>query len=498
MIFFIVEDEYWALLELKTLLKKYQNEHTIYFYDNGEDACEEVPIYKPDLIVTDITMPGMDGLKLVQKVKGMDPKIKCILLTVHDTFDYAKKGIQLGVVDYLLKPIKKEALYKVMDHTIDDIKKNKQDMAEKEVWAINHLLLQPLRKSNHDLETFERQPLFLVYLLFGNWNAPVSGDHLNMDVTEFKREVGISLETWLLPLDQQRKLVLIAGENDQYFIDFVLSSLFRYFKGKEQVHISYIKKNEDHRLSEAYHQVHQLLDKYKRFGESSIIINDQENQKDISMFWTTVRVIERQIQQGELASINLQIKILIKQIKERRISQRQLFRFLSDMYYALIYKLQQTTNSIIQMNGIEETFAKLDCFVTFEELEDWMGELITRIAEAFSSGGIAPKHLIPKVRDWIEKSFADNITFQQFADEHHVSVSYLSREFKQQTKMTFSEYLMNYRIRKAQELFENGVERTVDVGSLVGYHDPKHFRMVFKRITGMTPREYKKRIKTNL
>lgn len=498
MIFFIVEDEYWALLELKTLLKKYQNDHQIYFYDNGLDAFDGLPLHRPDLILTDITMPGMDGLKLVQEAKKMNPLIRCILLTVHDTFDYAQKGIQLGVEDYLLKPVKRESLYEVVDRTITDIEKSKQEIMEKQIWSINHLLFKPIEENQYDLETFEKQSFFLVYILFGNWRAPVNNEDLQLNMTELQREIGLDKENWLLSLDQQRKILLISCEDETYFIDTVIPKLFHYYSSKGQVHISYSKKGEDDRLSETYDHAHHLMDKYKRFGESSIIIDSQKDQREISDFWVTVRMIERLIRRGEVASVTLQINTLIKLIRELRISQRQLFRFLLDMYYAIIYKLQQSTNSIIEMNEIDESFANLDSLVTFEELEDWMEKLITRIAEVYLPEDIAPKHLIPKVRKWIEDSFADNITFQQFADEHHVSLSYLSREFKQQTKMTFSQYLMNYRIQKAQELFENGTDRTIDVGALVGYSDPKHFRMVFKRITGVTPSEYKKRMKIKL
>ncbi len=180
------------------------------------------------------------------------------------------------------------------------------------------------------------------------------------------------------------------------------------------------------------------------------------------------------------------------QLEKTKLSQKQLFRFLIDMYYAIIYKLQQSTSKEIRINESNDYFDQLETFTTFEQIKEWLNDLLNEIGKVTSHQDIAPKHLIPLVQSWINDSYSQNITFQQFADEHHVSVSYLSREFKEQTSMTFSEYLSNIRIDKAKKFFDKGMERTAEVGGLVGYQDPKHFRTVFKRITGITPKDYKK------
>src|SRR5690606_7475575 len=111
-----------------------------------------------------------------------------------DTFDYAQKGIQLGVEDYLLKPVKRESLYEVVDRTITDIEKSKQEIMEKQIWSINHLLFKPIEENQYDLETFEKQSFFLVYILFGNWRAPVNNEDLQLNMTELQREIGLDKE----------------------------------------------------------------------------------------------------------------------------------------------------------------------------------------------------------------------------------------------------------------------------------------------------------------
>ncbi|MGN8647331.1 response regulator transcription factor [Gracilibacillus sp. HCP3S3_G5_1] len=488
---FVVEDEYWALLELQTLLKKYESNHRICYFDNGEDALKQLEEKPPDLIITDITMPGMNGLELIEKVKLLDDRIECILLTVHDTFEYAKKGIQLGVADYILKPIKKEALFATIDKRLAMIAERKQEETEKQHWSINKLLFHSIEQNNFDMERFHHQPFLLIYLLVGNWKAPTTLP-ISIQLEELEMLLNQEEKCWLLSIDEQRKVILISNSNSRALKDFPVKDIYQYLCRFGQIHICSLLKDQNTSLSACYHEAELLMDKYKLFGDSTILCqHNRYEEKDIHHLWSNVRILENKMRDSQFASIPILINDLISLIERERMPQKQLFRFLVDMYYAIIYKIQQSTSNVIKINDINEYFDQLETFVTFDQLNNWLTNLMNKIAKITSHPHIAPKHLIPKVKEWIEESYASNITFQQFADEHHVSLSYLSREFKEQTNMTFSEYLTNVRIKKAKELFDRGMKKTVEVGALVGYNDPKHFRSVFKRVTGKTPKEYK-------
>src|SRR5262249_53012113 len=105
-----------------------------------------------------------------------------------------------------------------------------------------------------------------------------------------------------------------------------------------------------------------------------------------------------------------------------------------------------------------------------------------------------PKGLIPVLLCHIHNQYQSVISLQQFAAEHHVSLGYLSRLFKIHTGMTFSEYIVDYRIRKAKELLGLGVDRLQEVSRLVGYEDAKHFSLLFKKVVGESPMAYAKRL----
>lgn len=481
---FIVEDEYWALEELKALLDKYQKDHYLFFYEDGEEAYKNALLHSPDLIITDITMPVMDGIELISKVKEVHPNTECVLLTVHDTFDYAKKAIELGVSDYLLKPVKREALDSMMDRLLSKISEKKMQELTKQLWSINQLIV---NQNENDMEVFNKEELLVTYLVIGNWQAPLMQEEEKVlqELNEFSKQT----EGWLVSLDEQRILLL---HNDEALNILDIKQLFNKWIERSQLHVCCLKKRKHQRLVDAYQQAHQLMNQHKMFGSSTFITkNQQEVNTDMGSLWDYVRVIEKSLRDREYASIDKQLNILADQIKSLQPTQRKLRQFLLDMYYAIVFKLEQFTSEVIKVQHIDNHFTKIDTLLTFRDLRAWLKTLIDLIIPSLLDEKLAPKQLIPKVKEFIEKNYADNITFQQFARDHHVSLSYLSREFKKQTNMNFSEYLTNYRIEKAKELFDNGFSKTVEVGILVGYQDPKHFRSVFKKMTNMSPKEYK-------
>lgn len=488
---FIVEDEYWALLELQTLLKKYESKHHMYYFENGEDALEALEEQPPDLVITDITMPGINGLELIEKVKSFDERTECILLTVHDTFEYAKRGIQLGVADYVLKPIKKDALYDTIDVRLKVIEERKREETEKQHWSINKLLFQSVEENNFDMESFDNQSFVLIYLLVSNWKATVSSS-MSIEMKNMEDLIERDEICWFLSIDAQRKVLLISNPNQKYLMDFPLADIYQELYRFGQIHVCSLLKSADVSLNACFHEAEQLMDRHKLFGETTIL--DQHNltsEKELQGLWSIVRIIENKIKENQFASIPRQINDLVELIEKEKILQKQLFQFLLDMYYAIIYKLQQSTSNVIKIVEGDRYFDQLESLETFDQLKNWLINLLNEIVKVTPHHDVAPKHLIPMIKTWIANFHSTNITFQQFADEHHVSVSYLSREFKEQTAMTFSEYLTDVRITKAKELFDKGMERTAEVGALVGYQDPKHFRTVFKKVTGMTPKDYK-------
>lgn len=491
LVIFVVEDEHWALKEMVELLKIYEHQHRIFAFENGMDALAKMEEVIPDLLITDITMPGMTGLELIDSSLNIDPSVKSIILSVHDEFEYARKGIALGVLDYLLKPVKLNSLYEAIDRSLEKIKSEKAELQQHHQWSINQLLFSST--PNHSsMNEYEKRPFAVTYLLLENWRASRGWNTLNVDNQTIKEyfQDHMKSEVTILTIDSQRKLLLTPyHSSSKAQLRSMMMGFYQFMNNYGMIHVSFGLKETNMSLRKAFDDVHKRLEKNILFGQSSFVDQDLTNEdRDMTEIWMKIRILEVSIRNGDLHKVQKQVSEIINEMADKRITLKQLSLLITNMYYAIIYKLTNQSFIVEQSNVNLDLLSEIS---SYKELEEWLVEMLSKLRDHHTSRELSPKNLIPKVIDWIKHSYKDNITFQQFADDHHVSLSYLSREFKEQIGITFSEYLMEFRVDKAIKYFEEGLERPSEVGFLVGYQDPKHFRTVFKKVTGMTPREFK-------
>ena len=118
---YIADDEVWITLGLKKLLEKIDvDSWVVGTANNGLTAKEEIAMFKPDVVFTDIRMPGLSGLDLLQAIPGVSPDSKVVIITGYAEFSYAQEAVQHHAYDYLLKPIKEEDLTRVMTAILND------------------------------------------------------------------------------------------------------------------------------------------------------------------------------------------------------------------------------------------------------------------------------------------------------------------------------------------------------------------------------------------
>lgn len=502
---FVVEDESWALAELAELFKKYETEHNVYTFSNGDDALAAAKHTRPHLLVTDITMPGISGLELIRCFIQIDPFIKCLILSVHDQFEYARQGLKMGVVDYLLKPVKKDVLYQAVDKMIAMIEAEEREREERMTWSIARALLSSSDVDEDMLCRLQTRPYFLIYFLYRNWNSEEGRSKSKwnwsrlksfMQDTSFLHHSFDGVEVIGIDLDLQRRLLLIpAIEEHKQSVLMKLRNLYEEMSKEDTIHIGYALKRENDELYDTFELLHDRMEHHVKFGQSTWIEPDVHPPDiDLADLWDKVKRIPQFIQQGQFHLARDMNNCIVDELKKRGITTRQLVQFASNFYYALNYKLQENLDMGVDIKEADEDFRMIRSFYQFDQFQGWTERLLYRLYETYGPADVAPKNLIPRVIQWIHQNYAEPITLQKFANDHHISLSYLSREFKAQTGETFTEYLMRYRVEKAKDLLAEGIGRIGEVASMVGYEDPKHFRLLFRKLVGMSPQKYQKQV----
>lgn len=493
---FLVEDERWALAELESLFKRYEPQHRVLAFENGEDALEAAKSIVPHLVLTDITMPGMDGVELLAELGRCHPDAKGIILSVHDDFAYAQRGMQTGVTDYLLKPVRKETLYRVVDRMLARIEEESRSRSDRAEWSLLQRLLSADAQERGEPAAAEQPQMFMALLLLENWASPLTWKDAGLKASDILAHFGSGLngesDSHCVTIDCRRRILLLPAydEASTKSIKIRLQSFFQYVESRGiLLHVSFGMKKERESLNRSFVRLSKQLEEHLRIGVPTWAAPDTKPAvPDIGEIWVKVRALQAQIKAGDIARGRDTVSRIVKGLQCKGVTQKQLSQFASDLFYSLKFNLQSES-----VARLPEDMSLLNEAIDYEPITEWLTAAVFVIAGKCESKEQKPKGLVPVMMNWIHANYQGDLSLQQFASEHHVSLGHLSRLFKSQTGYTFSDYLIGYRIGKAKELLADGTSRPSEVGELVGYEDAKHFSYLFKRITGETPTAYTKR-----
>ncbi|MBE1442520.1 response regulator [Paenibacillus sp. OAS669] len=497
---FVVEDERWALAELEQMmLAKYGTRHRIHAFDNGDDALTAAGRQRPSLVLTDINMPGIDGLELIEELAKLDSSIKCIILSVHDEFEYARQSMRFGVGEYLLKPVKKEALFQAIDHALVHIEEERRRRSEWFAGSLAQMLLsEEVRLERAEIEREVNRSVYgMVLLSIGSKDTPPIWRQVDQEIHSLEQQlqyVGDPERTVVsVDLDARHRLLLLPMlPAEESLLRSALSHLFDRLKRlPAHLQMAFAVKKEKEPVRSLFLQMKQCIEEQAVFGMSAYLIPGMKRQEaDLLKVWDKVRAMDVHYRKGDLLKGHQVLDCIIEELTQKRVTRHQLKLFVQDMLFSLHYRLAASSGGLVSWTDWQEDLRSLNGCSSYAELTQWLQEKLVDLYCGHESQDENPKGLVPMLLQHIHQHYQNNISLQQFACDHHISLGYLSRMFKSQTGTTFSEYITGYRIRKAKELLSGGVDRLQEVSQLVGYEDTKHFSALFKKYVGQTPMAY--------
>jgi len=370
---------------------------------DGEMALSLMQEIQPDILITDVRMPFMDGIELSRNAKKTMPWIKIIILSGHDEFEYAKQAIAIGVEDYLLKPVTSEDLMETLSEIAERIEdekeklKNVEELIESTRKIKIERLISDLLYGTADIDDALR--------LAEELKLPIVGENYLVMYIEFKRSFNGDFNFSYNASDCAIG-VLSGWENAIYFnqgADRVVCVL----KGPERSALE----------EEAY---------------------------------TCAQAVKYEVERNGPCLVAVAIGPIVSDIKEwpRSLAAADALRR---------HLLSIGRNQIVS-----------------------------------AATGSKNKEIIIKAQEYIRNNFADtDISLNSVANEVNLSPNHFSTIFSQETGETFISYTTRLRIEHAKVLLRTTQMRTSDIGYEIGYNDTKYFCFVFKKHTGMTPKEFR-------
>lgn len=502
---------------------------------DGEMALTQIRKLQPDVLLTDIKMPFMDGLSLSSIVSQEFPNIKIVIISGYDDFEYARQAIRVGVEQYLLKPITRAAMQKVLLEIREKIE-NEQEQKN---------YLNKFKSEMHEYEQFSRRNFF--EKLFA---GQLSVQQIYEEAQKLSIEINAPCYNLILVTLQEKKnqnhqsmdSEVFAGAQEEmlrYFMRFTEYMIFRWnittygilLKGEaEQMPelsergISNIKRictltenkldwyvalgqpvERLSQLSECYGKVNHLL-AYRFLKPSQHIFtyeniemmtgqNEVDNLGSLDINKVDPEIIKSFLSRGSQDEIHDFVDGYLQSLNE--VLKSKLFRDY------LLLSVRFTTLAYVESIGCtkEELLEALptdkmqDLIVGMEEMREYILQIFEKaISMRDRENNDQGKKMLKNALDYIEENYdQESISLNKVAGYIQVSANYFSAVFSQEMEMTFVEYVTQKRMDKAKKLLRQTDKHTSEIALSVGYKDSHYFSFVFKKTQGCTPRKYRNR-----
>ena len=492
---------------------------------DGEIALSMIHEIKPDILITDIKMPFMDGLQLAQAIKQTQPWIKIIILSGHDEFDYAKKAISIGIEDYLLKPFTPDELLASLNKTAVQIDKERKQLSDisrlREELKSNEALLKKEFLNNlvHGSEemsaVLQKSSELGLNLISRYYKVLISRIESRTNNTQNQQEACSLLNSYSTAINEavsffhhSNLLVCIFKGSTQEELDdntFRAAETINHIatKNEDCTVLTAMGKTVEHlsQLSTSYEDAKKILQ--ASTNKENRIISSDDLADDENGTGTADALLDlkegdplvdklKYAAKGDIQSIIEESMGLIKKNPD----QFSVFAsyLLVDLIFAVSKLVEKLGGNIKDLNPeiLQRKF--IDDAVSDETRFVKTLEQVLNFALEFRDSKMTGKYadVILKAKRYIEENYADqNTTLTTVAEAVALSPNHFSTIFSQECKTTFIEYLTNVRLENAKRLMRETDMKGYDIAYECGFSDPHYFSYIFKKNTGLSPREYK-------
>lgn len=503
--------------------------------ENGKEVLEFIKKTPVDVVLTDICMPYMDGMQLSQKLSEEYPSVKIIILSGYDDFEYAKQAIRYGVKEYLLKPITAEEMGDVLITLKEELdKERKVEQKIKELKSAyrkgqkliySDILLQLIRGSKADEEICRE--LQEVGLDFHSAVYRVAVVELDLYVRSNKLDETRKKESALMAfvlhnISQEivqrnkagevcqggdyRTYMLLHSDRPIEFRQTVMDICTEIIAQMNQImHLavniglgSYATEIKN--IYHSYEEAEEALEYHYVLGGNHVMeieaIREKKGQAEIDRFLDEINL---HVKESDSQKIQKDFSIMEKELRRCCYDRRGVGVVLQRVVDMLDELCRRS--DIESGQGIASREEILEKALTAGELEEAMEILsahcITICEELDSQKNASGKKYALLAMDYIEKNYSNcDLSLNLVCSYLNISASRFSAIFKQTMGMTFMDVLIGIRMQKAKELLEHTTMKNYEIAERVGFNDSHYFSIAFKKITGKTPTEYAKEMRT--
>ena len=529
----IVDDELWVC----QLIQRLVNWEELGFEivgeaHDGQEALLLMQDLRPDLAITDIRMPGLDGLSLIKQAIEMELQVSFIIVSGYSDFDYLKDAVRFNALDYLIKPLEEQELTVLLQKTYIRLQKNRLQREEsitvKErlsysihqlrerfltelLYEQNHYRGTPLAEINAEYDCRYQEGIFsvCVYKADSVDSRSVLFDAVFYDVFAKKMDELVTLYCHQANMIKRQSDIVVILNYTKSQTASVSKGLDMLLKAMQEEYFGMGKLEFTLGVSLPQTDIYECA---ASFGSAihciaARVLAGTGKRIDAEMITKNRDELQPYFSAGKEMSLAKKIELLDAEGFKKEISSllegTRIYKQTSpampynlacrvvDMIYAVLQKINIDVEKDVQRKELVQD-RLYDC-KDIDRLAKCCIELLSEIS-GFANQLRQNKNskAVEMVKDYIKQNYEKDISLQDAAAAVYLNPNYLSELFKKQTGINFSEYLTNYRIEKAKNLLKDMNYKTNAVANMVGYQDARNFSKIFKKTVGINPAEYRK------
>ncbi len=523
----VVDDEEYALMGITQGIEWSELDITRVLSASSTDEAEALLSQESiDIVISDIEMPGKNGIELLQWMQENRPDTPAIFLTGHANFQYARMALQYGCVEYLLKPVD-------YDHLTEVVRKA---LAQLEVEKDRTRLVENYREYKNLWET--QKPTFISHLWQDILEGRLPGDSRRiremfhtMDITVEPSQsvilILIKVEQWLEELDLRDREVMrfavrnVAAETLLAGFDGVVFQLqddsqmtVVYDTGKEGI-LNELARNAETFIencnthlachlscyiaapaglpdaSNACRELLRLEQENITKPNSVLRLRDFRSLSTSTLKapdfpeWTVL------LESGRMDTLMLRIREFLDRIGEGHASKEMLESFCYGVISMVYSSLHKAGMPVSEVYADKDRLYEGTSIHSTQQAYHWAHCVLGTVNEARNSTSRNESSMVREVKNYIENHILQDFSREDIANALHFNADYLSRVFKKETGTVLSDYIIFRRMTMARKLLEETNERIADIAHNLGYNHFSHFARQFRNIAGMTPQEYR-------
>ncbi len=486
---------------------------------DGLTALNLIEKHKPDLVITDIRMPGLDGIGLIKAVREKKLDIEFIIISGYSDFEYARSALSYNAFAYILKPLDKDEFEDILHQAKDKISKKhkiKDKLESSDTVMLESDLREIIDRKNKDISveilnaryntSFTDGPFYTVILKQDIITKEYNNDDFSYFLSEIKRTYA----------DNFQEIVYFPGKTKDQTV-FVIN-----VKKETDDIYGFMKQIMHSFAGEGFQKYFTLTisigSRAASLGEIDISFEAAANAMKARIFLGTGTVIDAKNEAGRLADAKNIIDIRAKKklcvlldVFDTQNAMTEIKRILSDAekksavnliaFHVTAYEIIDLLFAMMKKKGVQhkrglgsqQAADFIDGLRSVKEIEDYIYLLLKEFRDAY----LNEKHdnsekLITQIKRFIADNYMTNINLDEVAKLVCLSPTYVSEIFKRKTGENFSEYLIDYRIEIAKDMLKDIRYKVVDVSLMIGYTDSKYFSRLFKKKVGVNPTDYRK------